>query len=299
MLCTELTFTPLPLQGWRQESGKENFLYDQTSTWTSLLIVLLALSRIKIIEMAPYDIVLGSIGIAQYLGLGILLSSRHHFYIRWRERILIPHAILTLLIFCCFSLYRPQFSLYHPLEMPTSGIKAVLYILFLPAILLRHSASYMFATDIYLPLSVINASMVLFTTACRCSAELAAVPGQGQKYLHIANAIDQSIYRRLPFSFRPSDDPVGVSAVSDSGACLAIHGTAQLVIGYFLPWAIFYSLEQLSRKSFRKKYKIRGRGTSQHPFVLFLQHLLLMPFLAMVLFHTSVFVLTTSSKIIG
>lgn len=284
-------------EAWLREYRKEYALYDLTSFCTTLLTILLALARVNFRELTTWELVYNSIGTAQYFAVIFFFQKHRPWFARWREYILVPHVTSTLLIFVCMAVRQPQFNTFHPLEIPTGQLRALLHLLLIPFVFLRHSVSYILPAKIFGPLSFFNAMMVLFSTAGRCSDEVAAVPGQGNRYHDIAATIEEFINRCLPFSFRPRDDPVGVFALSEAGACLAVNGTVQVLMGYFIPLAIICTVELCSRRAFQKKYNIRSREAAQRPSVLLLQQVCLLPFQSIFFFQTFVFVLTMVARI--
>lgn len=131
----------------------------------------------------------------------------------------------------------------------------------------------------------------LYFSAIRCNDEVAAIEGQGLYYYSLATYVDNLLAKVAPLpSVIPGSAFFGTGTLTDFGACLAVRSTLQVSIGYFLPAAVLFAEECISRNNFENAFLRRVRFMPR-PVTLIMQHLLVVPFQAVVAFQAIVSVL--------
>lgn len=255
-----------------------------------LLIVFYSWTKLNFYTMSFQEAIGPFVGMLQYVGIVLLILCWRTF--RWRVRILVPHMLVSLMIFYCQAVKQPQFSTFHPFEMPRRPVKALLHLLFIPGVLLRHSVSYILPVSIFRPLSFAHVALVWESNLTRCRMEMEAVPGQGDRYKAIATAMENFIGHWFPLTFGPASDKFEVSGLTDAGNCTLVNTTLQVVLGCLVPLAVLIVAETFSRKDLENRL---GRSTMyilvNKPVVLLFYNLLLVPFQAAIVFRIFVLLL--------
>lgn len=131
----------------------------------------------------------------------------------------------------------------------------------------------------------------IFMEAVRCSENLQFNPHEGAFYASIMARAEVFISKALPLpGIIPSSAMSGASNLTDVGACVAVRSVLQVILGCFVPMAVLFAEESLSRNAFEGL----ATGHAKHlppPTVLHLLHLLLVPFQGAIAFQATVCVL--------
>ena len=121
----------------------------------------------------------------------------------------------------------------------------------------------------------------------RCSEEAAAFPSQGAFYIQTLSSFDWVSRRLLPFShdsvtlLNPTGQALDAGALSEHGACVAVHSTLQLFLGLLIPLTILATEQRLSQNDFEMRHNI-GFPFEDRYLASLIKSLLLVPFEAAV-----------------
>ena len=112
-----------------------------------------------------------------------------------------------------------------------------------------------------------------------CQDDLNGIPKIGEYYTELAISFEGLFFNAFPFpSGMVSSGTVQfqAAALDGFGACMAVHSTLQLCIGYLLPMAILIAEETISRQNFELNYANIFKF-KHHPKVIMAQYLLFVP----------------------
>ena len=121
----------------------------------------------------------------------------------------------------------------------------------------------------------------------RCRDELAAFPTQGAFYVQTLSSFDWVSRRLLPYShdsvtlLNPTGQALDAGALSEHGACVAVHSTLQLFLGLLIPLTILATEQRLSQNDFEMRHNI-GFPFKDRYLASLIKSLLLVPFEAAV-----------------
>ena len=120
----------------------------------------------------------------------------------------------------------------------------------------------------------------------RCRDEIALDQSIGEYYSSLLKSAEIFAAKVMPLpGVIPPSKFFSAGTLSDVGSCLAVHSTLQAVLGYLLPFAVFFAEETYSRWSF--EVFVTGRiKYLPRPKTLILQQLMLVPFQALITFET-------------
>ena len=125
----------------------------------------------------------------------------------------------------------------------------------------------------------------IYMQSVRCQGAMAIDQSIGEKYSSLLKSAEVFAAKVMPMpSVIPGSALIGAGTLSGVGSCLAVHSTLQVVLGYLLPLAVFFAEETLSRNIY-EIFIMRQVKYLQQPNTLFLQHLMLVPFQALVTFQ--------------
>ena len=112
-----------------------------------------------------------------------------------------------------------------------------------------------------------------------CQDDLNGIPHIGEYYTKLAISFEETFFNLFPFHFgvvSSTSMQFKAAALDEFGACMAVHSTLQLCIGYLLPMAILIAEETISRQNFELNYANIFKF-KHHPKVIMAQYLLFVP----------------------
>ena len=119
----------------------------------------------------------------------------------------------------------------------------------------------------------------------RCQDAVAVDQSTGEYYSSLVKTAEVFAAKVMPLpSVIPGSALIGAGTLSGVGSCLAVQSTLQVVLGYLIPLSVFFVEETLSRNTFEMFVMGRVKYLPR-PKALFLQHLMLVPFQALVTFQ--------------
>lgn len=166
----------------------------------------------------------------QQIIIGILLFKRRNWFARRRTTILVIHFLMKIIVYYSIVMRSPVFMVVQPLAIPTSARSAALHLGFVSLVLARMSISFMTPFASWYFVNTTGIIILMYNSWERCAQELAAIPGQGQRYKEIAAGAEMAFYRFLPLP--PGRTGIFASllasGLSERGACLATKNWLQV-----------------------------------------------------------------------
>lgn len=139
--------------------------------------------------------------------------------------------------------------------------------------------------------AIIGVGLCIYLAAGRCNDEILIAQDEGRFYHSLAITIEKFISKVAPIpSVFPASKRSNAATLTNAGACIALHSTVLVTMGYLLPLTYLLINEMLSRTEF--EFDVTQRITFlPRPSNLLIVHMAVVPFEAILSFQFAVFVL--------
>lgn len=124
-----------------------------------------------------------------------------------------------------------------------------------------------------------------------CQDEINDVPNIGQYYISLASSVETLFSKLFPFPNPNVVSKLGhrffASSLDEFGACMTLHSSLQMGIGYLLPMSVLIAEETISKNDFvieyHKKFQLIHRSS-----IVIAQSVLVVPFEIILAFQVAV-----------
>ena len=167
--------------------------------------------------------------LVQHIVVGTILLKRKWVLGR-RDNILIVVYVMRFILYHYYIVSTPIFLSPQPYNLPETITGLAFQLCFLPLLLTRASVALLTPLKSWCIFGFVGNSMLMYFNFTRCTAELAVVPTQGQRYSDIIVALERVWYRFVPLApaTHKTFGSLLAGDLSGRGACIAVRSWCQV-----------------------------------------------------------------------
>ncbi len=277
-----------PPQAWLRHFNAVKSAHDNTSAKMALA-VLVAWTPLMVSGRGPAIFA----ALFAVSSLAILAAMRQPWYAAWRELVINCRQMFTIISYCVFVMRSKPFQGFLTPPTATTWYFSLRSLMLLPLMVLSMAASY--TTPVRSKRYIVTATLAACVPANAMLCHAAAAVHGAARYRDILAIAEAAAHRIFPIQ---AIDIVNVTgralfdapALSEFGACMAVHTTLQTAIGFVLPLSVLLAEESVSRAAYDRS-RLGGTGAAYKLRYSTALHLVLALLEAAVAFHAIVRVL--------